>query len=243
MTARPNILLITSDQHHFSALGAINPRIQTPALDRLCAEGTRFDRAYCNNPVCSPSRATIITGLYPSAHHCWTIGVKLPEDVPTVGDVFQQNGDDTALIGKAHFQPLATTAEQTSLECQPILRDLDFWRKFHGPWYGFQHVELARNHVDESHAGQHYALWLEEKGLKNWRDYFQPWPPDAQVPKRQHKWELPAELQPVARVARRGRQGARRGHCREPSSTDEGSSAQLHQRPLQAHRLPGPALR
>ena len=74
----PNILLITSDQQHYSTLGATNPKIRTPALDRLAREGTRFDRAYCNNPLCTPSRSTIITGLYPSMHGAWTIGVKLP---------------------------------------------------------------------------------------------------------------------------------------------------------------------
>jgi arylsulfatase A-like enzyme len=128
-----NVLLITSDQQHWDTLGATNPRIRTPALDRLASEGTRFERAYCNNPVCSPSRATIITGLYPSWHGCWTIGVKLAEDVPTVGDIFRDHGYATALIGKAHFQPLASRPEQESLECQPILRDLNFWRGFHGP--------------------------------------------------------------------------------------------------------------
>jgi len=189
-----NILLITSDQQHHDALGVTNPRLSTPALDRLAAEGTRFDRAYCNNPVCSPSRATIITGQYPSVHGCWTIGVKLPEDVPTVGDRFRDEGYATALIGKAHFQPLASRPDQTSLEAQPTLRDLDFWRGFHGPWYGFEHVEVARNHADEAHVGQHYALWLEEQGLANWRDYFQPWPPDPTIPPREHRWDLPAEL-------------------------------------------------
>src|SRR3990172_769672 len=150
--ARPNILLITSDQQHTSPLGALNPRIRTPAFDRLCREGTRFDRSYCSNPLCSPSRSSIITGLYPSTHGCWTIGVKLPEDVPTVGDVFQRHGYATALIGKAHFQPLASQPGSESIECQPIMRQLDFWRSFHGPWYGFQHVETARNHADETHA-------------------------------------------------------------------------------------------
>src|SRR5208337_3235426 len=105
---------------------------------------------------------SIITGLYPAWHHCWTIGVKLPEDVPTLGDALQSGGYATILIGKAHFQPLASTPESPSLECQPTLRDLDFWRRFHGPWYGFGHVELARNHADESHAGQHYAVWMED---------------------------------------------------------------------------------
>ncbi len=171
---RPNVLLITSDQQHFSTLGCVNDKIKTPALDRLAAEGTRFDRAYCNNPVCSPSRATMITGMYPAWHGCWTIGVKLPEDVPTVGEQFSAAGYATHLVGKAHFQPLASEPGSESLECQPVLRDLEFWRGFDGPWYGFDKVELARNHADESHVGQHYALWMEEKGLTNWRDYFQP---------------------------------------------------------------------
>lgn len=200
---RPNILLITSDQQHWDTLGMSNPRIETPALDRLAGEGTRFDRAYCPNPVCSPSRSSIITGMYPSWHGCWTIGVKLPEDVPTVGDIFQQNGYATALIGKAHFQPLASAPGQESLERQPLLRDLDFWRGFHGPWYGFKHVEVARNHADESHAGQHYGLWMEEKGLANWRDYFQPWPPDSAAPKREYSWDLPQEYHYTAWTAER----------------------------------------
>lgn len=196
-----NILLITSDQQHHDTLGVTNPRIRTPNLDRLAAEGTRFDRAYCVNPTCSPSRATLITGMYPSAHGCWAIGVKLPEDVPTVGDLFQQHGYESILVGKAHFQPLKSEPGSESIECQPILRDLDFWRDFHGPWYGFNHVETARMHANESHAGQHYALWLEEKGLANWRDYFQPWPPDPNDKYRgpyyqrdRLVWDLPEEL-------------------------------------------------
>ena len=191
---RPNILLITSDQQHFDTLGVTNPRIKTPNLNRLAYEGTRFDRAYCPNPVCSPTRASIITGVYPSQHGCWTIGVKLPEDVPTVGDILQKNGYSTALIGKAHFQPLASTPESPSIECHPHLRDLDFWRKFHGPWYGFQHVETSRNHADEHLVGQHYAIWMEEHGLKNWRDYFQRWPKDPDQPRRKHRWDLPEEF-------------------------------------------------
>ncbi len=86
---RPNILLITSDQQHYDTLGRSNTRIHTPHLDQLAREGANFTRAYCNNPVCSPSRSTIITGMYPAWHGCWTIGVKLPEDVPTVGENFK----------------------------------------------------------------------------------------------------------------------------------------------------------
>ncbi len=191
MPQRPNILLITSDQQHFSTLGCTNPRIKTPALDALAAGGVRFERAYCSNPVCTPSRASIITGLYPSWHGGWTIGVKVPEDQPFVGDYLAQAGYATSLIGKAHFQPLRSQPGSESIESQPLMRDLDWWRKFHGPFYGFEHVETARMHGDESHAGQHYGIWLEEQGLANWRDYFDPWPETEDKVRRRHKWNLP----------------------------------------------------
>jgi len=190
----PNILLITTDQQHWDTLGVTNPRIQTPALDRLAREGALFDRAYCSNPVCSPSRASILTGLYPAWHHCWTIGVKLPEDVPTLGQMLSANGYATCLVGKAHFQPTASVAGSESLECHPVLRDLEFWRDFHGPWYGFDHVETARMHADEHLVGQHYAIWMEQNGLANWRDYFQPWPRDPNAPRRRHAWDLPEQF-------------------------------------------------
>lgn len=194
MPDRPNILLITSDQQHWFTLGRDNPRIHTPNLDRLAESGMQFDRAYCPNPVCSPSRSSIITGQYPSSHGCWTIGVKLAEDVPTVGDALRAAGYATTLIGKAHFQPLRSTPDQVSLETPDTIRDLDYWRDFHGPWYGFQHVEVARMHGDEYLVGQHYAIWLEEHGLDTWRDYFMAMPGEPSRPTRRGAWELPADL-------------------------------------------------
>ncbi|MCM3781809.1 sulfatase-like hydrolase/transferase [Neobacillus mesonae] len=171
---RPNILLITSDQQHWDTIGAFNKEVHTPNLDRLVREGTTFNRAYCPNPTCTPSRASIITGMYPSQHGAWTLGTKLLEDRHTIGEDFQEAGFQTALIGKAHFQPLVSTDAYPSLEAHPVVHDFDFWKGFNGPFYGFDHVELARNHTNEGHVGQHYALWMEEKGLSNWRDYFLP---------------------------------------------------------------------
>lgn len=205
-----HILFITTDQQHYNVLGSVNPRVHTPNLDRLAREGTRFERAYCVNPTCSPSRATLITGLYPAWHGCWAIGVKLPEDVSTAGDLFQQHGYESILVGKAHFQPLVSVPGSESIESQPLMRDLDFWRNFHGPWYGFNHVETARMHANESHAGQHYALWMEEKGLANWRDYFEPWPPQPTSKysgpyymRDSLTWDLPEEFHPTHWVGER----------------------------------------
>ncbi len=192
--SRPNILLITTDQQHHTATGRSTPGLNTPAIDSIGDEGMVYDRAYCNNPLCSPSRSSIITGQYPSWHGCWTIGTKLDEDGRFLPDLLGEAGYATSLIGKAHFQPLASEPGQTSLECQPTLRDLEFWRGFHGPYYGFDHIELARNHADESHVGQHYAIWMEEQGFTQWRDHFRSWPPEPDEPRRQHHWELPVEM-------------------------------------------------
>ena len=196
----PNILFITTDQQHWSAMGYLNPEVKTPNLDRLVERGTTFHRAYTVNPTCTPTRASWITGLYPSQHGAYSLGTKLMEDVPTVGDVFNEHGYATALVGKAHFQPLKSTEEYSSLESYPILQDLDYWRDFHGPFYGFQHVELARNHTDESHVGQHYALWMEEKGCKNWQKYFLP---NHERLQPGQPWEIPEELHYDAWIAER----------------------------------------
>ena len=198
---KKNVLLITSDQHHFSCMGYNNPALKTPNLGRLAAEGMIFDRAYCPNPTCTPSRSSIITGTYPSQHGAWALGTKLPEDVHVVGDDFRAAGYRTGLIGKGHFQPIEQTEEYPSLESREVLSDLDFWRSFDETFYGFEDIDLNRDHGN-GNAGQHYAIWLEEKGLTNWRDYFgNPDAVDGFV------WKLPEEYHYDAWIAERA--GAR----------------------------------
>lgn len=199
---KPNVLLITSDQQHWNTIGAFNEEISTPNLDRLVSEGTTFSRAYCPNPTCTPTRASIITGMYPSQHGAWTLGTKLPENEHTVGEDFTQGGYRTALVGKAHFQPVRSTEEYKSLESMPLLQDLDFWRDFNGPFYGFEHIETIRNHAHEFLVGQHYALWMVEKGCHNWRDYFSE--PTGKLPQSaEHKWKIPEEYHYSTWIAER----------------------------------------
>jgi len=71
---KPNVLLILSDDHGPWAMGcAGNSEIITPSLDRLAREGTRFENFFCVSPVCSPARASLLTGENPSQHgvHDW----------------------------------------------------------------------------------------------------------------------------------------------------------------------------
>ncbi|NOU88352.1 sulfatase-like hydrolase/transferase [Paenibacillus sp. LMG 31460] len=192
MAKKPNILLITSDQQHWNTIGAFNHEISTPNLDRLVQEGTVFNRAYCPNPTCTPSRSSIITGMYPSQHGAWALGTKLPEDARTVGEELQASGYETALIGKGHFQPLVSTQMYPSIECEQQLQDLEFWKSFKGPFYGFKHVEMLRNHAHEHLAGQHYAIWMEEQGF-DWKAHFAE--PTGTLPYgTEHHWSLPEEV-------------------------------------------------
>src|SRR5262245_33013509 len=78
---KPNFLFLIADDHAGYVLGADGNRLaQTPNLDRLAAEGTRFAAHYCNSPVCTPSRQSFLTGLMPSAAGVTVLATPLSED-------------------------------------------------------------------------------------------------------------------------------------------------------------------
>ena len=89
MSEQPNILLVISDQMIAALTGAYgHPVVKTPALERLCGEGIRFDAAYTPYPLCAPARACLMSGRYASVNGCIDNGAPLREDLPTVGAVF-----------------------------------------------------------------------------------------------------------------------------------------------------------
>jgi len=97
---RPNIVLIMSDEHHSRFMGcAGNSIIQTPALDMLASQGTRFNNAYCAYPLCGPSRAAFLTGQYPSQLGIYD-GEELSSHVPTFAHSLNMAGYHTALCGR-----------------------------------------------------------------------------------------------------------------------------------------------
>ena len=104
-TKRPNILLITVDDMNCD-LGAYgDPLVKTPNLDRLCKMGVRFDAAYCQQPLCGPSRASLMTGLRPDTLDMHTLKHELREknpDVITLGQLFRKHGYFSARSGKIY---------------------------------------------------------------------------------------------------------------------------------------------
>ena len=100
----PNILFILTDQQRQDGIGAYGkPGVQTPNIDRLAGRGIRFDRAYVAQPVCSPNRASILTGQYPHTHGVVDNGVLLPNEALTLAEMLAPQRYDCAYFGKWHL--------------------------------------------------------------------------------------------------------------------------------------------
>ncbi|HEV7214049.1 MAG TPA: sulfatase-like hydrolase/transferase, partial [Chloroflexota bacterium] len=101
---RPNLLFVFADQMRGMDMGcAGNGEVVTPSMDRLAREGTRFSHAFANCPVCTPSRAILLSGCYPLTTRVIANDLPLPEDIPTIGASFQAAGYRTGYIGKWHL--------------------------------------------------------------------------------------------------------------------------------------------
>jgi choline-sulfatase len=101
---RLNVLWICADDHAPYVLGAYgNHLAQTPNLDRLAAGGMRFDRAFCNSPVCTASRQSFITGRYPRTLGVTQLSTPLPANDTTLANLLAKAGYETAAFGKMHF--------------------------------------------------------------------------------------------------------------------------------------------
>ncbi len=106
MGKKPNVLILFSDQFRGDALGLVNPKIRTPSLDRLAAEGAFFSHAYTPVPVCVAARHCLMTGLR-SKYHGYYSNESRPMDpsVPTLPRILSDAGYVAQAAGKMHFQP------------------------------------------------------------------------------------------------------------------------------------------
>jgi arylsulfatase A-like enzyme len=99
-----NLLLVFADQMRGQAMGCAGEgQLPTPHLDRLAAQGVRFTRACCNSPVCTPSRGTLLTGLYPHRHGAYVNDIPIRTDLSSLGTIFRDAGYATGYVGKWHL--------------------------------------------------------------------------------------------------------------------------------------------
>ena len=124
---RPNILILYTDQQRWDTLGANgNREILTPNLDALAKSGVNFSHHFVQNPVCMPSRISMLSGRYPSSLGITHMGVPVPQETMTLPRLLKRYGYRSANIGKLHFLPHAN-------------RD----HRLPHPDYGFDHLEIA----------------------------------------------------------------------------------------------------
>ena len=104
--SQPNILIIHADQHRMDCLGAYgNAEIHTPNMDALAKDGVLFGNSFCPYPVCTPSRYSLLSGLYVHEHRGWTNHSTLPPGTETIPGILKEAGYKTKAIGKMHFTP------------------------------------------------------------------------------------------------------------------------------------------
>ena len=108
LAAQPNILFVMSDDHAAHALGAYGGRLAaldpTPALDDLASESMLFENAFCTNSICTPSRATLLTGQYSHVNRVTTLSGHLEGDRQHVANLIREAGYQTAMVGKWHLK-------------------------------------------------------------------------------------------------------------------------------------------
>ena len=146
----PNILVIMSDEHDPAVMGnSGHPLVQTPNLDRLAAAGTVFDSAYCNSPICVPSRMAFFTGNYCHRIGVWDLGSPLRADTPTFGHYFTAAGYDTVLCGRTHM----AGDDRLHGFGTRLFDDMDAWRSRQAPRRTPEARRGSNSHVTECGPG------------------------------------------------------------------------------------------
>ncbi len=148
---RPNVLWICTDTQRFDTLGCYgNEFVQTPNLDALARNGVLFERAYSQCPLCTPSRASFLTGRYPRTTRCRQNGQSIPDDEVLVTTLLHQAGYTCGLSGKLHLSPCHPSA------CKGTERRIDDgYDEFH--W---------SHHPAPDWPTNEYIEWLAERGEK-----------------------------------------------------------------------------
>ncbi len=147
---KPNLLFIwTDEQQYFTMKAYGNEIIQTPNLDRLASGSFVFEKAYVTQPVCTPDRASVMTGLYPHTHGCVANNIHLDENVKTLPEIVGDPDYHSAYMGKWH------------------LGDEVFAQRGYKTWVAIEDSYIPYYGTDKDpEARSDYHHWLVEKGYQ-----------------------------------------------------------------------------
>jgi len=139
---KPNILFILSDDHTSQAWGIyggiLKDIVHAPNIGRLAEEGAVLDNCFCTNSICTPSRATILTGQYSHQNGIYTLTEAMEPDSMNIAKVFQKNGYQTAIVGKWHLKKKPTGFDYYNVlpgqgrYWNPVLKTADNWEDYYG---------------------------------------------------------------------------------------------------------------
>jgi len=147
--AAPNLLFLFTDEQRFDTLAAYgNPLIHMPNLNRLAERSTVFDRAYVTQPVCTPSRSSLLTGLWPHTNTCTENNAPLPDDVPCLPEMISRGRYATAYHGKWHL------GDEIFAQ-----HGFDEWRSIEDMYQRWYKPHRAKD------ARSTYTEWLDARGL------------------------------------------------------------------------------
>lgn len=169
---RPNILFIFSDDHRYDLIGATNPLVQTPHLDKLAASGVRFTHACVTTSICSPSRAAVLTGQYGSRNGVPTLSDPLKFPQATIAHSLADAGYRTTHIGKWH---LGTTPREAGFQQYARINSNGSWfkrkidsnipgapTKLNGTFYETVMADLVINRITNhlsNHSDEPFFIW------------------------------------------------------------------------------------
>lgn len=192
---KPHILFIMSDQHRYDCLGCYgNLDIKTPHLDHLSADGVVYDNSFCASPMCTPSRYSILTGLYPHQHMGWNNKTTIPAGLEPFPDLLKKGGYQTKLVGKMHMTPTYMDVGFEKMELaehgngkfeddyhrylqeHDLIDKYDFWDNY-GDFKGLasESYNQAFGAVESELPEEHYSTtWIGDRALSSIED----WDPD-----------------------------------------------------------------
>jgi len=184
--SKPNIVLLMSDDQGWGDVAYNgNPTVQTPNLDAMAAEGVRLDRFYAASPVCSPTRASVLTGRHPFRYGIeWAGEGHLPQSEKTIAETLKASGYLTGLFGKWHVGELSRTVNQSYFD-----GDTANPAHYSPPWENGFDISFATEsmmptynpyyHVGGDYGSDDYRFLQTEAVTENqmdggfrWRDYF-----------------------------------------------------------------------